>query len=83
LKKGGGQLSGGKKKTMKTVSIGASYAKGKNSHGMIGQLAAQSSNVWWAKATAPLSVELKCPTPPPGRRPAEWERERGGIKSAR
>ena len=60
------------KKAMRTVSIGASYSK-KNSHGMIGQIQSESSTVWWAKASAPLAVELKCATPPPGPRPAEWE----------
>lgn len=82
LKKGG--RATGQKKTMKTVAIGASYSKGKNSHGQIGQMPVHASSVWWAKTTAPLAVELKSATPPPGRIPAEWERSRPPkSKSAR
>eukprot|EP01043_Picozoa_sp_COSAG02_P043997 COSAG02_NODE_3881_length_6092_cov_50.388954_2_plen_1221_part_00 len=82
LKKGGRPI--GQKKTMKTVAIGASYSKGKNSRGNIGQIPVHASSVWWEKATAPLAVELKCATPPPGRTPAEWERSRPPkSKSAR
>ena len=48
----------------------------KRSSGMIGQMRKQSSATWWAKASVPLSVELRQATPPPGPRPPSWQRQR-------
>ena len=81
---GGAVRTGSNKKAMRTVSIGASYSK-KSSHGMIGQVPSESSTVWWAKASAPLALELKSATPPPGPRPGEWEgrSERVRARTAR